>query len=146
MRLLIQRVSQAQVTVNKKVCGQIGPGLLLFLGIHKDDTPSHTDYLINKLLGLRIFPDDNGKMHHNIQDTNGEILVVSQFTLYGNLTNGRRPEFTDAALPEPAFLLYEQFLSELTTALGKPIASGVFGALMDVSLTNAGPATFLLEK
>lgn len=146
MRLLIQRVKKAEVSVNQKICGQIGHGLLLFLGIHKDDTPDKTDWLVSKLLSLRIFHDDEGKMNRDIQEVHGDLLVVSQFTLYGNLRNGRRPEFTEAALPEPAFLLYEQFISELSSALGRPIQTGIFGAIMEVSLINDGPVTFILER
>jgi len=146
MRLLIQRVKEAQVSVNEKVCGKINHGLLVFLGVHKDDTPDKTDWLVNKLVSLRIFRDEEEKMNRDIQQAQGEILVVSQFTLYGSVLSGRRPEFTDAALPEPAFLLYEQFVSELSGALGHPIQTGVFGAIMEVSLVNDGPVTFLLER
>lgn len=146
MRLLIQRVKEAQVSVNQKICGKIAHGLLLFLGIHKDDTPDKTDWLVSKLLSLRIFQDDAGKMNRDIQEVQGDLLVVSQFTLYGNLRNGRRPEFTEAALPEPAFLLYEQFISEISAALGRPIQTGIFGAIMEVSLINDGPVTFILER
>ncbi len=146
MRLLIQRVKEATVTVNTQVCGQIGAGLLVFLGIHKNDTPATMGWLIKKLVSLRIFPDQDRKMNLDIQQTQGDILVVSQFTLYGSCQNGNRPEFTEAALPEPAFLLYEEFIQELSQALGKPVQTGIFGALMDVALINDGPVTFLLER
>lgn len=145
MRLLIQRVKEAQVIVNEKVCGKIGHGLLVFLGIHKEDTPEKTDWLVKKLAHLRIFRDVEEKMNLDIQQVQGDVLVVSQFTLYGTLS-GHRPEFTEAALPEPAFLLYEQFISELSEELKRPIQSGVFGAIMEVSLINDGPVTFLLER
>jgi D-aminoacyl-tRNA deacylase len=146
MRLLIQRVKEARVSVNNKICGQINQGLLVFLGVHKDDNPSKTDWLVNKLVNLRIFHDQEDKMNLDIQQTGGNVLLVSQFTLYGNLESGRRPEFTEAALPEPAFLLYEQFVSELTKTLGRPVQTGIFGAIMEVSLINDGPVTFLLER
>jgi len=146
MRLLIQRVKEAQVTVNTTICGQIKKGLLIFLGVHKEDTPAHVEWLVKKLINMRIFSDDEGKMNLNLQQAEGEILVVSQFTLYGTLDSGNRPEFTQAALPEPAFLLYEEFIQELSQALGKSVQTGVFGALMDVSLVNDGPVTFFLER
>lgn len=146
MRLLVQRVKAAHVSVNEKICGKIDHGLLAFLGIHKDDTPAKTDWLVNKLVKLRIFCDEQDKMNRDIQQAQGNILVVSQFTLYGTVQSGRRPEFTEAALPEPAFLLYEQFVSELREALGRPVQTGVFGAIMEVSLINDGPVTFLLER
>lgn len=146
MRILIQRVKKATVSVNEKVCGQIDKGLLLFLGVHKNDTPDKTDWLVKKLIGLRIFPDASGKMNEDLAQANGDVLVISQFTLYGSAQNGKRPEFTEAALPEPAFLLYEQFIQELSQSLGKPVQTGVFGALMEVSLINDGPVTLLLER
>lgn len=146
MRLLIQRVKEATVTVNTQVCGQIGGGLLVFLGIHKNDTPATLGWLIKKLVSLRIFPDQERKMNLNIQQAQGDILLVSQFTLYGSCHTGNRPEFTEAALPEPAFLLYEEFSQELSQALGKPIQTGIFGAMMEVALINDGPVTFLLER
>lgn len=146
MRLLVQRVKEAHVSVNEKICGKINHGLLVFLGVHKDDTPAKTDWLVKKLVGLRIFRDEEDKMNCDIREAKGDVLVVSQFTLYGNVENGRRPEFTEAALPEPAFLLYEQFVSELRESLGRPIQTGVFGAIMEVSLINDGPVTFLLER
>lgn len=146
MRLLIQRVKEAQIIVNEKTVGTINRGLLVFLGIHKSDTPDKGSYLVKKLLTLRIFADESGKMNQSISEINGEIAVVSQFTLYGRLDNGRRPDFTEAALPETAFLLYEQFISELTQFYPNKIATGLFGAFMEVRLINDGPVTFLLEK
>ncbi|NGX61980.1 MAG: D-aminoacyl-tRNA deacylase [Chlamydiae bacterium] len=145
MRVLIQRVKSAEVLIGEKPSGKIGKGLLLFLGIHKDDTPKEVEWLVEKVRNLRVFPNDEDKMHFNLEETGGEALVVSQFTLYGTLTKGRRPEFTEAALPEQAFLLYEQFVSELSETLSKPVQTGVFGARMEVSLVNDGPVTFLLE-
>lgn len=146
MRLLIQRVKEAKVSVNEKTCGQIDHGLLVFVGIHKKDTPEHANWLVKKLAGLRIFLDEDGKMNHDIQQSGGNILVVSQFTLYGSLNRGKRPEFTEAALPEPAFLLYEQFIQELSQEIGKTVQTGVFGAIMEVSSINDGPVTFFLER
>lgn len=146
MRLLIQRVKEAKVIVNTQVCGHIGPGLLVFLGVHKNDTPDTMGWLIKKLVSLRIFSDQDQKMNLDIGQAQGDILVVSQFTLYGSCVNGNRPEFTEVALPEPAFLLYEEFIQELSQALGKPVQTGIFGALMEVSLINDGPVTFLLER
>lgn len=146
MRLLIQRVKEASVTVNQQVCGKIKKGVLIFLGIHKNDTSQQIDWLVQKLIHLRIFPDEERKMNRNIQEAGGEILVVSQFTLYGNCLNGRRPDFIEAALPDIALPLYEQFNKELTRALGHSIQTGLFGALMEVALINDGPATFLLER
>ena len=146
MRALIQRVKEAKVTVNEKICGHIGHGMLIFLGVHKNDSPETVDWLVKKLVGLRIFPDEEGKMNRDIRHSNGAILVVSQFTLYGSCLSGKRPEFTEAALPEPAFLLYEKCVQELTKEMGKPIETGVFGALMEVNLINDGPITLLLER
>lgn len=146
MRLLIQRVKEAQILVNEKSVGEIKRGLLVFLGIHATDTPEKGSYLVKKLLSLRIFADESGKMNHSLAEIEGEIAVVSQFTLYGKLDNGRRPDFTEAALPETAFLLYEQFVSELTQLYPNKVATGLFGASMEVHLVNEGPVTFLLEK
>lgn len=146
MKILVQRVKQASVSVSLKNVGSIAHGLLLFLGIHKEDSPEKISGLIQKVISMRIFNDENHKMNKSIQEVQGSILVVSQFTLYGSLENGRRPEFTDAALPEPAFALYEQFVGEMSKALGQTVQTGIFGATMEVSLVNDGPVTFLLEK
>jgi D-aminoacyl-tRNA deacylase len=146
MRLLIQRVKEAKVVVNEQICGQISTGLLVFLGVHKNDTPDKVAPLVNKLIGLRIFSDKDGKMNLDVKQVNGSILVVSQFTLYANCQSGKRPEFTESALPEPAFLLYEQFIQEATQELGKAVQTGIFGALMEVSLINDGPVTLFLER
>ncbi len=146
MRLLIQRVKEASVSVNDKSLGKIDKGLLVFVGVHKNDDPSKVEWLIKKLCALRIFSDEEGKMNLNINEVNGNILVVSQFTLYGDCMRGNRPDFLDAALPEGAFLLYEQFVSELSRELKRPCQTGVFGALMEVHLINDGPVTFFLER
>lgn len=146
MRILIQRVKEAQVTVNQSSVGKIGKGLLLFLGVHKNDTAAQADWLVKEIATLRLFPDAEGKMNLDIQQSQGDILVVSQFTLYGSCANGRRPDFTEAALPEFAIPLYQHFIKSLSQATGRQIQTGVFGAYMDVSLINDGPVTFLIEK
>lgn len=144
MRLVIQRVSQASVSVDNEVVGSIGPGLLVLLGIHRDDTDADIPWLVGKLANLRIFTDDAGKMNRSVQDINGGILVVSQFTLYGSCRNGRRPEFTQAAGPDHAIPLYENFLSALRLEVAQ-VATGQFGAKMDVQLNNDGPVTLILD-
>lgn len=146
MRLLIQRVKQAKVTVDQKEVGAIGRGLLLFLGIHKADTKENSDYLVKKVLSMRIFPDAEDKMNLDIAAIGGEIALVSQFTLYGDLTAGRRPGFAEAASPLEARLLYDYFLSELTRQFPRKVATGIFGAKMEVELINEGPLTFWLEQ
>ena len=146
MRLLIQRVKEATVKVENQVCGQIKKGLLVFLGIHKEDSDVKIGWLANKLVTLRIFPDTEGKMNQDIRQVEGDILVVSQFTLYGNCLSGRRPDFIESAGPEIALPLYEKFILQTTEALGKPVQSGKFGALMEVCLINDGPVTFLVER
>jgi D-aminoacyl-tRNA deacylase len=145
MKLLIQRVSEASVSVENKEISSIKKGLLAFLGIAKTDSQKDIDYLIKKLLHLRLFPDDSGKMNLDIQDISGEILVVSQFTLYGNCKKGRRPSFDSAASPDNARELYEQFLSSLRESFSA-VQSGEFQASMQVALVNDGPVTFMLES
>lgn len=145
MRLLIQRVLEAKVLINKQVYSQIGSGLLVLLGIHKDDDDSQIKWLVNKLVHLRIFSDEEGKMNRSIKEINGQILVVSQFTLYGNCLNGRRPDFIQAAMPSIAESLYQQFVEQLRQEIGK-VQTGLFGAEMQISLTNDGPVTFLIER
>ena len=144
MRLVIQRVSKASVSVDNAVCGEINKGILVFLGIHKNDKPEDTEWLVNKLLNLRIFADDEGKMNLSLKDIKGEILIVSQFTLYANCTTGRRPSFTEPALPEQAIPIYEKFVSEVKSNTRK-VQTGIFGALMKVSLENDGPVTFIID-
>lgn len=144
MRALVQRVKQASVKVSNEVCGQIGPGLLVFFGVHKNDLPEQTSWLVNKLVNLRIFEDSQGKMNLSLKDMNGEILVVSQFTLYANCENGRRPDFIDSAPPETANQIYEKFYLEIGKELGK-VQTGIFGAKMEVSLVNDGPVTLIIE-
>jgi D-aminoacyl-tRNA deacylase len=146
MRLLIQKVKNASVTVDDEVIGKIGPGLFVLLGIHKDDTPDKISWLVQKLVNLRIFPDDAGKMNLSLLDIQGEALIVSQFTLYGNCAGGRRPDFLEAAPPPIAIPLYEKFIAETKQALGDRVATGRFGAYMEVALINDGPVTLLLDS
>ena len=145
MRLVIQRVSEASVVANGSAAGSIGIGLLVLLGVAKGDTAADADYLVEKVLGLRIFPDDAGKMNRNVQEANGALLVVSQFTLYGDARGQRRPSFVAAARPEQAKALYEEFCAELRK-LGVAVETGVFQAMMSVELVNEGPMTILLDS
>lgn len=145
MKLVIQRVKKASVRVNDSVTGSISNGLLILLGIHHNDTTETADFLVNKCTELRIFQDQNDKMNLSLKDIDGEILVVSQFTLYGDCSKGRRPSFIDAALPEKANQLYLYFISQLQKCVRK-IETGVFGAHMEVELINDGPVTLILEK
>ena len=144
MRLLIQRVREARVTVADHVIGEIGAGLCVFLGVGASDDEARGNYLADKLIQLRIFEDEQGKMNRSAIDVRGEILVVSQFTLYGDVKKGNRPSFSSAAPPEQAQRLYENFIHRLR-ASGLKIASGQFQAKMAVSLINDGPVTLLLE-
>lgn len=145
MRLLVQRVKEASVCVDGTCVGSIKKGLLIFAGITQSDTEEVAQYLAKKCVHLRIFEDDAGKMNRDVSDINGEVLLVSQFTLYGDCKRGNRPSFTQAALPTKAKQLYQLF-GDLLSQQGVPVAYGVFGANMDVRLINWGPATFLLEK
>jgi D-tyrosyl-tRNA(Tyr) deacylase len=141
---LIQRVSSARVEVEGRVTGSIAAGLLVLLGVHKEDTEADAEALLEKLLGLRIFEDDEGKMNLSLLDTGGALLVVSQFTLYGDTRKGRRPGFDMAAPPEQANRLYEHFVAKARER-GVKTQTGEFRAKMSVSLTNEGPVTFLIE-
>ena len=145
MRAVIQRVSEAGVTVDGESIGRIGRGLAIFLWIAADDTEPAADYLIDKIVGLRIFPDEEGKFDRSVQEVNGSILVVSQFTLYGDCKKGRRPSFSAAASPEKALPLYEYFVNTLRTKQ-VPIATGRFQAMMAVHLVNDGPVTLMLDS
>jgi D-tyrosyl-tRNA(Tyr) deacylase len=145
MRAVIQRVSEASVQVNGEYTGQIGHGLVILLGVAADDIEAYADYLIDKIVGLRIFPDESGKFDRSVQDVNGSILVVSQFTLYGDCRKGRRPSFSDAAGPDKALPLYEYFVNKLKTK-NVPVAAGRFQATMAVHLVNDGPVTLILES
>jgi D-tyrosyl-tRNA(Tyr) deacylase len=146
MVALVQRVSEASVTVDGEVTGAIGTGLLVLLGVHRDDTDTERAWLVNKVAGLRIFPDDEGRMNRSLVDVGGEALVVSQFTLYGDTRKGNRPSFVESAPPEQAEALYESFVAALGERLGRPVPTGVFGADMDVRLTNDGPGTLWVER
>lgn len=145
MRLVIQRVREASVTVDGDTAGAIGTGLLVFIGIARSDTPTDAEYLLDKLLGLRIFPDQEGKMNRSVSDAGGALLLVSQFTLYGDCRRGRRPSFDQAAPPDQALSLYNYFL-ELARKGPVPVQTGVFQATMDVHLVNDGPVTILIDS
>lgn len=145
MKIVLQRVKEAKVIVDGKVVGSIQKGILALLGIHKEDTPEKIVWGVNKLIHLRIFSDAQDKMNLSLKEVQGEVLVVSQFTLYGNCTNGRRPDFMESAPPNLAEPLYQSFLESLKKE-GIKVESGIFGAHMEVSLTNDGPVTFLLEN
>ncbi len=145
MRAVLQRVSEASVEVDAAVTGTIGRGLLVLLGVSHQDTRSSADYLLDKIINLRIFPDDAGKMNRSLLDVGGGLLVVSQFTLYGDTSRGRRPSFDSAAPPEQARELYEYFVSRARLS-GLLVQTGVFQATMSVRLTNEGPVTILCES
>ena len=144
MRALVQRVSEASVEVEGSVVGAISKGLLIFIGITHSDSKEVAKKLANKVIGLRIFEDQNGQMNFSTKDVSGEFLVVSQFTLYGNVDSGRRPGWTEAARPEQAEPLIEYFI-ECLEACGLKVETGIFQADMDVQLINQGPATLLIE-
>jgi len=145
MRAVIQRVSRASVAGDDKVAGQIGQGLLVLLGVSRTDTEAAADYLADKITGLRIFEDAAGKMNLSVTEVNGGVLLVSQFTLYGDVRRGKRPSFDAAAPPEQARKLYEYMIERLRT-LGIPCQTGVFQAMMQVELVNDGPVTILLDS
>ena len=145
MRALIQRVSHASVTVDGRVVGQIGRGFVVLLGVTHTDGRAEANWLAAKIAGLRVFDDESGKMNRALADVGGELLVVSQFTLYGDARKGRRPSFTGAAAPERAEPLVDTFVEILREA-GFTVATGVFGAHMDVEIHNDGPVTMLIEK
>lgn len=140
MRVLLQRVSSASVTVDDQIVGKIGSGLLVFLGIGHGDTEEHADYLVEKIINLRLFVDDQGKMNRSIQETGGGLLIVSQFTLYADIRRGRRPAFDSAAPPELAKMLYDYFVKRARHFVGN-VATGVFQAHMMIDLVNDGPVT-----
>jgi D-tyrosyl-tRNA(Tyr) deacylase len=145
MRAVIQRVSRCRVLVEGDVVGEIGPGMVVLLGVGKTDNEAAADYLAEKILGLRIFEDAAGKMNLSVQDARGEVLVVSQFTLYGDVRRGKRPSFDAAARPEDAKRLYE-YLVERIRAAGLRCETGVFQTMMEVELVNQGPVTILLDS
>jgi D-aminoacyl-tRNA deacylase len=145
MRAVVQRVSGARVEVDGVVMGEIGPGLLVLLGVAKNDTKADAEFLAEKILGLRIFSDKAGKMNRSIADTGGSLLIVSQFTLYGDVRKGRRPSFDLAAPPEQARALYEEFVA-VARRSGLKVETGVLQATMAVSLVNEGPVTLIVES
>lgn len=144
MRAVVTRVKEASVTIDHEVVGKIGKGFLILLGVTHEDTPELCRKLAEKVLGLRVFTDENDKMNKSLADVGGEVLVVSQFTLYGDCSHGRRPSFIAAARPEQAIPLYEQFLSECER-LGFPPQHGRFGAKMEVASVNDGPVTMIVD-
>ena len=147
MRALIQRVKEGGVTIDGKTHAEIGKGLVILLGIRKGETPDAADFLAEKCMALRVFEDSNGKMNLSVSDIGGDVLVVSQFTLYADTQKGNRPGFSEAAPPEEAEPLYEQFVGRIRSALddGK-VRTGVFRAMMEVKIINDGPVTILLES
>lgn len=145
MRAVIQRVRRASVTVDGREKGSIDKGLLVFLGIHQHDGEKELRWMVEKVVNMRLFEDDESKMNRSVTDIDGEILIVSQFTLYGDCRKGRRPGFSDAAPPEKAKLLYEKFI-EAIRLKGLATASGTFQAMMEVSLINDGPVTLLVDS
>jgi len=145
MRVVLQRVNQGRVTVNRQTIADIGLGLVILLGVGPDDGDAQIDYLVNKIANLRIFEDDQGKINRSLLDVGGTAIVVSQFTLYADTRKGRRPSFTDAAPPEIASPIVDRFAEKLT-ALGVPTQTGEFGAHMQVEIHNDGPVTIWLER
>ncbi|ANF98028.1 D-aminoacyl-tRNA deacylase [Paenibacillus bovis] len=145
MRVVIQRCKQASVTVNEEIVGQIGKGLMVLVGVTHGDTVEDARYLAGKVAGIRIFEDDQGKMNLGLSDIGGQVLSVSQFTLYGDCRKGKRPSFIEAARPEAAIPVYEAFNQALQEQ-GLDVETGIFGADMDVSLTNWGPVTLIVDS
>jgi D-tyrosyl-tRNA(Tyr) deacylase len=145
MRAVVQRVSKASVSVEDAVVGAIGQGLLVLLGVGRNDTSAAADYLIDKILGLRIFEDEEGKMNLSVRETGGAVLLVSQFTLFGDVRRGKRPSFDDAARPEQARHLYEYVIAQIR-AQGVECSTGEFQEMMQVALVNDGPVTILLDS
>ena len=145
MRAVLQRVSRASVSVDGEIVGSIECGFLVLVGFTQGDGEPQLRWIADKIVGLRLFPDDEGKMNHDVKQVGGALLVVSQFTLYADARKGRRPSFVDAAPPDEATALYEQFVRELV-ARGVPVETGSFGAKMDVELVNEGPVTLILDR
>ena len=145
MRVVLQRVSRARVSVEGRVTGEIGEGLLLLVGFTAGDGEEALRWMAEKVAGLRVFTDADGKMNRSVEEVGGGLLVVSQFTLYGDARKGRRPSFIEAARPEVAIPLYERFV-EILRATGLPVGTGEFGAMMEVELVNDGPVTLILER
>ncbi len=146
MRVVLQRVSRAGVKVDGKVVGEIGRGHVLLVGFGHDDGNEQIDWMAEKVLGLRVFADGEGKMNLGLEEAEGDLLVVSQFTLYGDASKGRRPSFVAAAAPAEAEALYDRFVEVLRGRTERRVATGVFGAMMDVELVNDGPVTLVFER
>lgn len=146
MRTVIQRVSKASVSINSFLYSSIGRGLLILVGIEESDDQEDVDWLVKKISQLRIFDDENGIMNLSVSDTDGEVLIVSQFTLHASTKKGNRPSYIRAARPEISIPLYEKFVKSMETSLGKTIATGSFGAMMDVALVNDGPVTLIIDS
>ncbi|MCB0480707.1 MAG: D-tyrosyl-tRNA(Tyr) deacylase [Flavobacteriales bacterium] len=146
MRVIIQRTSSASVTTSNQLVGKIGHGMLVLLGIEEADTQEDLEWLSKKIVQLRIFADENGNMNRDIKEVEGDILLVSQFTLHAKTKKGNRPSFIKAARPEQAIPLYENMIVQLEKDLGKTIQTGEFGAMMDISLVNSGPVTIFIDS
>lgn len=146
MRAVIQRVSRASVGVEGEIISEIGAGMLILLGVEAGDTDADLAWLVSRVARVRIFDDENGKMNLSVRDIGGNALVVSQFTLFGSMKKGSRPSYNRAAVPAEAIPLYEKFVAELSSAIEKPVPTGKFGAMMEVSLVNDGPVTILLDS
>lgn len=146
MRIVIQKVSKASVTIEKKVVSSIGKGLLVLVGIEDADTDEDIDWLVKKMLQLRIFDDENGVMNLSVQDVAGDIIIVSQFTLHASTKKGNRPSYIRASKPDFAVPMYEKFIKKTEEILGKNVGTGIFGAMMDVALVNDGPVTIIIDS
>jgi D-aminoacyl-tRNA deacylase len=146
MRVVVQKVSEAKVTVEGKEISSVGKGLLVFLGIEDADTEEDINWLVKKIVQLRIFNDENGVMNRSVHEAGGEIIVVSQFTLHANTKKGNRPSYIRASKPEFAIPMYEKFVAKTEAVLGKKVGTGIFGAMMDVSLVNDGPVTIIIDS
>ena|SRR5690606_11180471 len=146
MRVVLQRVSEASVSIDQKITGEIGQGILVLLGIEDADTENDVEWLCNKIVNLRIFNDENGVMNLSLDQIKGEVLLISQFTLHANTKKGNRPSYIKAAKPDVAVPLYESFIKNLTSKLGQPPQTGIFGADMKVALINDGPVTIIIDS
>lgn len=146
MRVVVQKVKAASVAVDKKIIASVKKGLLVLVGVENEDGQEDIDYLVKKIIQLRIFNDENGVMNQSVRDINGDIIVVSQFTLQANTKKGNRPSYIRAAKPDISIPLYEKFVEETETALDKKVGTGKFGAMMDVTLINDGPVTIIIDS
>lgn len=146
MRVVLQRVSKASVTINREIVSEIGRGLLILVGIEDDDTQEDIDWLATKITQLRIFDDENGVMNLSVKDIDGEILIVSQFTLHASTKKGNRPSYIRASKPDFAIPVYEKFIQKTEEMMGKTVGTGRFGAMMDVALINDGPVTIIIDS